>query len=59
MLAGIPGFLPQSEHLKRNEVDLALWQPRERGRRILVSAKWSVRADRERQFESDFDDYSR
>ena len=59
LLAGIPGFLPQSEHLKRNEVDLALWQARERGRRILVSAKWSVRADRERQFESDFDDYSR
>jgi hypothetical protein len=59
LLAQIPGFLPQSEHLKRNEVDLALWQPRDRGRRILVSAKWSVRADRERQFESDFEDYSR
>lgn len=59
LLADIPGFLPQSEQLKRNEVDLALWQPKERGRRILVSAKWSVRADRERQFESDFEDYSR
>lgn len=59
LLALIPGFLPQSEQLKRNEVDLALWQPHERGRRQIVSAKWSVRADRERQFESDFDDYTK
>ena len=59
LLALVPGFLPQSEQLKRNEVDLALWQPKQRGRRLLVSAKWSVRADRERQFESDFEDYTK
>lgn len=58
-LGGIPGFLPQSDELKASEVDLVLWQARERGRRVIVSAKWSVRADRERQFDSDFDDYSK
>lgn len=58
-LAEIPGFLPQGELMKRAEVDLALWEKGSGGRRILVSAKWSVRADRERQFESDLDDYSK
>jgi hypothetical protein len=58
-LAQIPGFMPQSELLKRAEVDLAMWQKMQGGRRVLVSAKWSVRADRERQFESDFDDYTK
>jgi hypothetical protein len=59
-LGEIPGFLPQGENLKRAEVDLALWEKgRPTGRRVLVSAKWSVRADRERQFESDLDDYSK
>lgn len=54
----IPGFTPHSSLLQRAEIDLALWEKHVAGRRILVSAKWSVRADRERQFDSDFDDYS-
>jgi hypothetical protein len=57
-LLDIPGFTPHSAVLHRAEVDLALWERRPSGRRILVSAKWSVRADRERQFDSDFDDYT-
>jgi hypothetical protein len=51
--------MPQSDLLKRAEVDLAMWQKTPGARPILVSAKWSVRADRERQFESDFEDYSK
>jgi len=58
-LSDIPGFNPQGTLLKRTEVDLALWEPGAHGRRLLVSAKWSVRADRERQFDSDFEDYSK
>jgi hypothetical protein len=58
-MAEIPGFLPPSQQGKQPEVDLAMWEPQPNGRRILVSAKWSVRADRERQFDSDFEDYSR
>jgi hypothetical protein len=58
-LGQIPGFLPQSEQLKRSEVDLVFWERNGRGRRIIVTVKWSVRADRERQFDSDFEDYSR
>ena len=58
-LSDIPGFNPQGTLLKRTEVDLALWKAGSHGRRLLVSAKWSVRADRERQFDSDFEDYSK
>lgn len=58
-LGDVPGFLPQSDQLKRSEVDLVLWHRRSRGRRVIITAKWSVRADRERQFDSDFEDYSR
>lgn len=54
-LAEVPGFSVRGSELERAEVDLAAWDAR--GRRVLVSSKWSVRADRERQFESDFDDY--
>lgn len=57
-LADIPGFNPRGESEKAAEVDLALWKSGGGStRRVLVSSKWSVRADRERQFESDFDDY--
>lgn len=52
----VPGFSAHGPALERAEVDLALWQKRG-SRRILVTAKWSFRADRERQFDSDFDDY--
>lgn len=56
-LADVPGFASHGPALKRAEIDLALWERTPGGRRVLVSAKWSVRADRERQFESDFRDY--
>lgn len=58
-LGEIPGFSPHSSLLQRAEIDLVLWEKKPDGRRVLVSAKWSVRADRERQFDSDFDDYSK
>lgn len=58
-LGDIPGFTAIGEAGRRAEADLAMWEKRRGGRRILVSAKWSTRADRERQFESDFDDYGK
>lgn len=58
-LGEIPGFSPPGELLKGVETDLAMWEKVRGGRRVLVSAKWSIRADRERQFDSDFDDYSK
>lgn len=54
-LREVPGFTAQGVDLERAEIDLAAWTAS--GERLVVSAKWSVRADRERQFESDFDDY--
>jgi len=56
LLHELPGFHapPASEKAKR--VDLALTGD---GHRILVSAKWSVRADCEEQFRSDFEAYAR
>src|SRR5207248_7121636 len=49
-------FHPPAPTEKGKKVDLALlWN----GRRTLVSAKWSIRADREEQFKSDFDVYAR
>jgi hypothetical protein len=47
----IPGFNPQGPGEKQKKVDLALWND---SRRILVTSKWSVRADREEQFGTDF-----
>jgi hypothetical protein len=58
-LGDIPGFTAVGEAGRRAEADLAMWEKRPGGRRIMVSAKWSTRADRERQFESDFDDYGK
>lgn len=57
-LGDIPGFNPQSDAEKHKKVDLVLWNE-ETGDRILVTAKWSVRSDREEQFRSDFDAYVR
>lgn len=53
----LPGFRPPPGAEKPRKVDLAVVGPGPR--RILVSAKWSVRADREEQFGVDFDAYSR
>jgi hypothetical protein len=55
----IPGFTSHGSALERAEIDLALWEKQDRGRRLLVSVKWSVRADRERQFNSDFSEYEK
>ncbi len=58
LLGDIPGFQPQGESEKRKRVDMALWSS-DGSRRALVTSKWSVRADREEQFGSDFDAYVR
>lgn len=54
LLHDIPGFNRERRGEKPNKVDVAVVRP---GMRTLVTAKWSVRADRERQFASDFGDY--
>lgn len=55
-LSELPGFANSRTGAKKNKVDLALL--RDNGRkRTLVTVKWSVRADRERQFNSDYADY--
>jgi hypothetical protein len=54
LLHDIPGFNRNRKGEKANKVDLALIRP---SMRTLVTAKWSVRADREKQFAADFGDY--
>lgn len=59
----LPGFSPPRKNEKPRTVDLAVVLPnsdRSSGvRRDLVTAKWSIRADREEQFGIDHDDYAR
>lgn len=55
-LHDLPGFHRHAPTEKGKKVDLALVSG---GRRTLVSAKWSIRADREEQFASDFEAYAR
>lgn len=50
----LPGFNRARSGDKPNKVDVAVIRP---SARILVTAKWSVRADREKQFVTDFTDY--
>lgn len=57
LLHTLPGFRPPPSNEKPRRVDLAVVGPGKR--RILVSAKWSIRADREEQFGVDFETYSR
>jgi hypothetical protein len=57
-LADVPGFANLRVGDKPVKIDLAVVR-RADGQRTLVTAKWSVRADRERQFQSDFADYVR
>ncbi len=57
LLHSLPGFRPPPGVEKPRKVDLAVIGPDDR--RILVSAKWSIRADREEQFGVDFDTYAR
>ena len=50
----LPGFNRARAGDKPNKVDVAIIRP---SKRVLVTAKWSVRADREKQFITDFTDY--
>lgn len=55
-LHDLPGFHKPAPNEKAKKVDVALIRGKER---ILISAKWSIRADREEQFQSDFEAYAR
>lgn len=57
-LHDLPGFNRPAGKQKPRQVDVALIRKRDQ-HRILVTAKWSVRSDREEQFPADFRDYSR
>lgn len=57
LLHELPGFREPPRGEKPRRVDLGIVTAE--GRRVLVSAKWSVRADREEQFGVDFDSYAR
>jgi len=57
LLHELPGFRSPPGVEKARRVDLGVIATA--GRRILVSAKWSIRADREEQFGVDFDTYAR
>jgi hypothetical protein len=52
----LPGFRPPRVGDKLARVDVAVVFPT--GRRQLISVKWSIRADRENQFKSDFEHYN-
>ncbi len=58
LLHELPGFREPPYGEKPRRVDLGIVTSGGR-RRVLVSAKWSVRADREEQFGVDFDSYAR
>lgn len=54
LLYEIPGFNRAKHGTKENKVDLAIIRP---SMRTLVTAKWSVRADREKQFPTEYEEY--
>lgn len=56
LLHDLPGFNRARQGEKPNKVDVAVLRPNS-GMRTLVTAKWSVRADREKQFTTDFTEY--
>ena len=56
LLSTIPGFGNTRSGDKPNKVDLAIVR-RSSGRRTIVTAKWSIRADREKQFPAEFTSY--
>lgn len=58
LLGNVPGFHAQQGADKPKKIDLVL-VANQSGHRTLVTAKWSVRADREEQFISDFNTYAR
>ncbi|HIG73776.1 MAG TPA: hypothetical protein EYQ24_04120 [Bacteroidetes bacterium] len=57
-LGDLDGFYPTREGDKAKLIDLVVENGRT-GARALVTAKWSVRSDREEQFRSDFEAYTR
>jgi hypothetical protein len=58
VLQTIPGFDNKDLGEKTNRVDLAITRERDH-RRVLVTAKWSIRADREKQFPQEHQSYVR
>lgn len=56
LIQDIPGFREPRSDQKKEKVDLYVVTPS--GRRVLVTAKWSVRSDREKQLEPDHRKYS-
>jgi hypothetical protein len=56
LLSEVEGFRAPPRGEKERRVDLVATRDR---RRVLVTAKWSVRADREEQFGVDFEAYAR
>jgi hypothetical protein len=52
----LPGFRNAAKREKQRAVDVSILGPLQRRR--LISAKWSVRADREEQFRADYGTYS-
>lgn len=57
-LSDIPGFRESAANEKNRAVDIAVIHGKTE-QRTLVSAKWSIRADREEQFGVDYNDYGR
>jgi hypothetical protein len=58
LLSGVSGFGNTRVGDKPIRVDLAMVRKRD-GQRTIITAKWSIRADRERQFSSEYADYLR
>jgi hypothetical protein len=56
LLPDIPGFANTRQGDKPNKVDVAIVRKSDQ-RRMLVTAKWSIRADREKQFPAEFSSY--
>lgn len=56
LLHDLPGFGRARRDDKPNKVDLAVLRPHA-SKRTLVTAKWSLRADREKQFPSEYKEY--
>ena len=54
LLYEIPGFNRARIGGKENKVDVAIVRP---SMRTIVTAKWSVRADREKQFPTEYEEY--
>lgn len=56
LLQTVPGFEKERKGDKPNKVDVVILGTKN-GRRTLVTAKWSIRADREKQFQAEFSNY--